>query len=47
MSASGYPIAVQYGNNAGAIMNEVAAATRRVIEGLLDQPDNCPDQVRQ
>lgn len=27
--------ALQYGNNAGAIMNEVAAATRRVIEGLL------------
>jgi hypothetical protein len=37
--------ALQYGSNAGAIMNEVAAATRRVVEGLSD-PDNCPDQIR-
>jgi hypothetical protein len=37
--------ALQYGSNAGAIMNEVAAATRRVIEGLLESPDNCPGSI--
>jgi hypothetical protein len=40
--------ALQYGSNAGAIMNEVAAATRRVIEGLVTfDRDNCPTQIRQ
>jgi ParB/RepB/Spo0J family partition protein len=34
--------ALQYGSNAGAIMNEVAAATRRIIEGVLESSDNCP-----
>jgi ParB/Sulfiredoxin domain len=39
--------ALQYGSNAGAIMNEVAAATRRVIEVLATfDPDNCPTQIR-
>jgi hypothetical protein len=26
-------------------MNEIAAATRRVIEGLLERVDNCPPSV--
>jgi hypothetical protein len=26
-------------------MNEVAAVTRRLIEGLLSEPDNCPVQI--
>jgi hypothetical protein len=31
---------------AGAILNEVAAVTRRLIEGLLGASDNCPKQIR-
>jgi ParB/Sulfiredoxin domain len=40
--------ALQWGSNPGAIMNEVAAATRRVIEGLVtfDRDTTCPTQIR-
>jgi hypothetical protein len=34
--------ALQSGANPGAVMNEVAAVTRRLIEGLLGSSDNCP-----
>jgi len=37
--------ALQSGENPGAVMNEVAAVTRRLIEGLLSEPDNCPVQI--
>lgn len=37
--------ALQSGANPGAVMNEVAAVTRRLIEGLLERLDNCPTSV--
>src|SRR5262245_31836874 len=37
--------ALQAGSSPGAVMNEVAAVTKRLMEGLLDQPDNCPAGV--
>src|SRR5262249_563109 len=37
--------ATQAGNNAGAVINEIGAVTRRLIEGLRDQPANCPADV--
>src|SRR5262245_5586032 len=37
--------ATQAGANPGAVMNEVAAITRRLIEGLLGPPDNCPEVI--
>jgi hypothetical protein len=33
------------GCNPGAVLNEVAAVTRRLIEGLLGPSDNCPKQI--
>jgi hypothetical protein len=38
--------ALQYGSNAGAIMNEVAAATKRVIENLLGGGTIVPSVVK-
>jgi len=37
--------ATQAGANPGAVMNEVAAVTRRLIDGLLGRLDNCPIAV--
>lgn len=37
--------ALQSGSNPGAIMNEVAAVTRRLIEALLGPSDNCPKVI--
>jgi ParB-like nuclease domain len=39
--------ATQAGANPGAVLNEVAAVTRRLIEGLLGPSDNCPKQIAQ
>src|SRR5262245_60491395 len=36
--------ALQSGSHPGAIINEVAAVTRRLIDGLLS-PDNCPEKI--
>jgi hypothetical protein len=37
--------ATQAGNSPGAVMAETIAVTRRLIEGLLNEPDNCPVQI--
>lgn len=37
--------ATQAGSNPGAVLNEVAAVTRRIIEGLLGPSDNCPKVI--
>jgi hypothetical protein len=37
--------ATQGGSSPGAVMNEVAAVTRRLIEGLVSS-DNCPEKIQ-